>query len=208
MASINVRLDKADVDAAYTMLEGIKNGFPRAYARALNTTSDGMKTDMVAMARDDYTFKADAVRSRITINRATWSELTASVRSTGKEMHLTDFLSTNQTQKGVTVNIKTSTGRQLVPRTFIAAARNSGKKMVLRRPGNPRGQYQVLYGRYGPPGSGGKFLSKATLDVFYGPHPEIVWNAEHNWEKLSDQASERLKVNFAHEVDYVLQQYG
>jgi len=206
--AINVKLDESDVESARVMLYGIESGFPKAYARALNTTSENMRTNMVAMARDDYSFKAAEVRKRITIDRATWSHLTAAVRSTGKETHLTDFIGTNVTKKGVTVNIRKDTGRQLIPRTFKAAARNSGKEMVMRRPGAPRGQHESLYGRYGPPGSGGKAGSRATIDVFYGPHPEIVWNAEHNWRKLEVQADERLKVNFATEVDGVMRQYA
>jgi hypothetical protein len=203
MASINVKLDKADIDSANAMLAGIKDGLPKAYARALNKTADNTKTHLVAVARDEYNYKADAVRSRITIQRATWQDLTCRVISKGTGIHLTDILGTRETNKGVTVDVLKSTGRQLIPRTFIRAARNSGKKMVLRRPGNPRGQSLVLYGRYGPPGSGGKVGSKARLDTFYAPHPESVYNTEANWEKTEYVLDEKLKDNFSHEVDYV-----
>lgn len=207
MAIANLKVDTQALADAQAMLANIENGFVRAYARALNTTVTGVRTDMVAMCRDDYTFKVAAVQSRTALEKATFSRLQASVSSTGKETHLTDFVGTNETQKGITVNIRKSTGRQLIPRTFKATVK-SGKEIILRRPGDPRGQHATLYGRYGPPGSGGKIGSRARLDVFYGPHPEIIYNTPENWEKLKKQADERLTANFSTEVDGVLRQFG
>jgi hypothetical protein len=207
--NVNLGLAREDVDAAAAALEGIKNGLPRAYSRALNKTAENTRTAMVAMCRDEYTYKADAVRSRIIINRATWSALMASVRSSGKEVNITDFLGTRQIGSGVSVDIKKSTGRKIIPRAFIRKAKVSEKPLALRRPGNPRGQHQILYSSsYGPPGSGGKVGSQARLDWFAGPHPELIYNTTENWHKLQDDANERLQVNFSEEVDGVLRQYG
>ena len=71
--------------------------------------------------------------------------------------------------------------------------------MVMRRPGDPSGQYANLYPRYGPPGSGSG--PRGRLDVFYAPHPEHVFNAPHNWAKISDAAAKRLDTNIAREID-------
>jgi hypothetical protein len=57
MSQANLRVDVQDLEDAKAMLEDVKNGFVRAYARALNKTIDGVSTDMVTMARDDYQFK-------------------------------------------------------------------------------------------------------------------------------------------------------
>jgi len=206
--SVNLGVAREDVDRATAALAGIENGLPRAYARALNTTAEDTRTAMVAMCRDEYSYKVDAVRSRIIINRATWSAMQASVRSSGKEVNITEFLGTRQIGAGVSVDIKKTTGRRVIPRAFLANARSSGKLLALRRPGKPHGQYHFLYGRYGPPGSGGKVGSQARLDWFAGPHPEVIYNTTENWHKLQDEANERLAVNFAEEVDGVLRQYG
>lgn len=187
-AQVGVSLE--DIEAAREALEGIRNGFVRAYARALNTASEGVRTDMVAMARDSYTFRADAVRARIQINRASWSNLTASVESRGGAVHLTDFLGTRQISTGLSVDIKRSTGRQYIRHAFKNFAR-SGKELALRR--------QVIDGRR---------VARYPVEALYGPHPEVVYNTPENWDTLEDQADSRLEAAFAHEVDGVLRQYS
>lgn len=187
-AQIGVSLE--DIEAARAALEGIRNGFVRAYARALNTASDGVRTDMVAMARDSYTFRADAVRARIQINRATWANLTASVVSRGPAVHLTEFLGTRQISTGLSVDIKRSTGRQYITHAFLNTAR-SGRLLALRR--------RVIDGRR---------VGRYPVEALYGPHPEVVYNTPENWDTLEDQADERLAAAFANEVDGVLRQYA
>jgi len=204
---VHVRLDEAAIQEAAAALEGIKNGLVRAYARALNSTADDMRRAMVAMGRDEYSYKVADLSKRIYVHKTDWSNLRSFVRSKGDEVSLTGFLGTRPVASGISVDVKKSTGRKIIPRTFLNYAK-SGHQLVLRRPGKPHGQYHVLYGRYGPPGSGGKLGSRARLDWFAGPHPELIWNTQENWNKLQTEANERLAVNFAEEVDGVLRQYG
>ena len=201
---MEVSLNKSSLSKAKLMLYGVKDGFPKAFSRALNKTANNTKTEMVKLVRRDYNYKAAAVRKRITVNKATYANLSSSVKSTGDHVHLTDIAGTRQTKKGVSVNVKKSTGIKLIPRAFKAPGQRSGKDIIFRRPGNPRGQHEKLYGRYGPPGSGGKIGSRARLDTFSAPHPEIVYNTPENWAQLQKVADQKLSTNFAHEVDVVL----
>lgn len=191
MAYAKLRLDKADVEDAKAMLSGVQNGFVRAYARALNRSVTGVQTDMVSMARDDYAYKVAAVRARMWKTRATWSRLTASVRSRGAGVLLSDFLGTRQISTGLSVDVKRSTGRQGIKHGFLNKSPKSAKLLSLRR--------EVVDGRRS---------ARYPIEALYGPHPEVVWNTEENWDKLQDQADERLVVAFSHEVDYVMSQYA
>ena len=133
--------------------------------------------------------------------RATKKDISGFVQSKGKHIGLTTDIdpAARQTRRGVTVNVKKSTGRQLFPRAFIRPGRNSGKLIVLRRPGDPSGQVENLYPRYGPEGSGsGK---GGTLDAFYGPHPETLINAPENWAKIQTKVGKRLDTNLTREID-------
>ena len=215
---MEVSLNKSSLSKAKMMLYGAKNGFPKAFSRTLNKTVNNTKTEMVKLVRRDYNYKAAAVRKRITVSKATYANLSAAVKSTGDSVHLTDIAGTRQTKKGVSVNVKKSTGIKLIPRAFIPKDPNPynkleavkinkrllKKKIVFRRPGNPRGQHETLYGRYGPQGSGGKLGSRARLDTFLAPHPEIVYNTPENWAELQKAADKKLATNFSHEVDVVL----
>lgn len=215
MPRLIVKQSQEDIQQALEDLRGIKDGFVRAYARALNTAATGTQTDMVNLARDDYTYKVAAVKKRMYLKRASWSDLTSYIRSKGNEVHLTDMLGTKQTRTGVSVDVKRSTGRQLIEHAFINRARNSGKMIVFRR--------AVIGERFSPTTAYAMQLSAAVQAgqinpqgrvwrrpavALYAPHPEIVWNTADNWAKLQDSADVRLKAAFTDEVDGVIRQYG
>ena len=202
--TLDIRMNKEDLQNAQRMLWSIENGFPKAYARALNKTATSVRTEMVKLIRDDYNYKVAAIRKRIVIKKAYPTDLRCSLISAGRHVNLTDIAGTNRTKKGVTVNVKKSTGRKLIPRTFIRRGVHSGKEIVLRRPGNPRGQHEKLWGRYGPAGSGGKQGSKARLDSFYATPVETIYNTESNWARLRKRADHHLKDHMAHETEVVL----
>lgn len=184
---MEIRLDKKDLASAKLALVGVKNGFPKAFSRSLNKTTIGTRTDMVSLIRKDYNYKAAAVRKRITIVRASSSKLDAAVRSSGGEVHLTDIAGTRQTKTGVSVDVKKSTGRKVIPRAFIQTGIRSGKKIVFRR--------SVV---------SGKMVGRKPIEARYAAHPETIYNTDENWPKLLLSASERLNANFAHEVDVIL----
>ena len=67
---MEIRLSQKDLDDARLMLLGIDKGFRKAFSRALNKAVEGTRTDMVALVRKDYNYKAAAVRKRISTFRA------------------------------------------------------------------------------------------------------------------------------------------
>ena len=188
---MEIRLSQKDLDDARLMLLGIDKGFPKAFSRALNKAVEGTRTDMVALVRKDYNYKAAAVRKRISLQKATYAVLNAAVRSSGGEVHLTDIAGTRQTKKGVSVNVKKSTGRKLIPRAFIRPGRRSKKQIVFRR--------RMV---------GGKMVGRTPIDARYTSHPEQIYNTPENWAQLEKAAVIRLNKNFAHEVDAILKGFS
>ena len=182
-----VKISKTDVAAAQKMLTGVKNGFPRAFSRALNRTAEGVRTDMVDVAREEYNFKAAYARKRIRIKRATYTNLSAATKSTGPGTHLTDMLGTRKIKTGLSVDVKKSTGRQKIKHAFINKGQKSGKLLAYRR---------VV--------EGGERVPRYDIEALYAPHPEQVYNTPENWARLKASASERLDKNLEHEVDVVL----
>ena len=207
-----------DLAQAQRDLQRLSYEMPAVAVRALNKAMAGTKTDMKNVIRAEYNIKAGVIDERMSIRKANRAQIQGHIQSKGKHIGLTSDLSTAAKQpgaltakgrkssafgagQGVVVNIKKSTGKQVFPRAFIQPGKHSGKLIVLRRPGKPRGQHATLWGRYGPKGSGGKPGSKATLDAFYGPHPETLYNAPHNWAKIQSKAAERLDTNIEREID-------
>lgn len=214
MPKISIYQAKEQIDAAVRDLDGIKNGFVRAYSAALNKAATGTQTDMVAMARDDYTYKAESVRSRTSVQKSNWSNLSSSVKSVGKGVPLTEFLGTRQTSTGLSVMIRRSTGLKQIRHGFLAPGKHSGKRLAFWRAG--------VFDNLTPGTAAFSSLKEAISEghiarsglvwrtpiiALYGPHPELVYNTPENWQKLQGYASERMDVAFAHEIDYVLSQY-
>ena len=189
--AIQIYFDQTSVNAAKSTLDGIKGGLPRATARALNDTFTGVRTDMVALIRAKYNHKATDLRARISIVKASANSLAGLVQSKGRAYHLTDVATTTQTKKGVTVNVKKSTGRKLIPSAFINVGKKSGKKIVFRRVEH-----------------GGKMVGRYPIEAKYAPHPEIIYNTPENWLELQEKAKVRLDKNFTHEVDAIINGYA
>ena len=198
----DTQMDTSDLEKAQRDLRALGNEMPHVAVRALNKTMTGTKTDAKQIIRQEYNIKSGALEKRMSMSKANRANLSGYLQSKGGLVSLTDIAGTRQLKTvGVRVNVRKSTGPQDIPRAFIAPGRYSGKLVVLRRPGQPRGQTENLYPRYGPPGSAGKVGSQATLDAFYGPHPESLYNAPHNWAKIQRAAGKRLDTNITREID-------
>ncbi len=176
--------DMKDLEEARKDLQGLAEVMPHVAVRALNKSLTGTKTDMVKVIREDYNYKAAALNKRITVARASRAKIEGHVQSRGGMVHLTDIAGTRQTKKGVTVNVRKSTGRQLIPRAFIRSGKNSGKKIVFRRKEE-----------------NGQMVPRYPIEARSTAHPEILYNAEHNWAKISRAAAKRLDTNIGREID-------
>jgi len=173
-----------DLAQAQRDLQRLSYEMPAVAVRALNKAMAGTKTDMKAIVRADYNYKASTLDKRMSISKAKRASIQGHIQSKGGRVHLTDIAGTRQTKKGVTVNVRKSTGRQLIPRAFINVGRNSGKKLVFRRAEE-----------------GGQMVARYPIEVRDTAHPEVIYNAPHNWAKIQTKAAERIDTNVAREID-------
>ncbi len=188
-------VDTKDLERAKQDFKALAEEMPNVAVRALNKAMTGVKTDMKNIVREHYNYKASTLDSRISISKATRARIEGHIESKGEGVHLTDISpgGPSQTKQGITVSVKKSTGRRLIPRAFKAPGRRSGKEIVFRRPGSPPGQHAMLVPRYGP--------MPPVLDVFRTAHPEVIYNAPENWARIADAAAKRLDDNIAREID-------
>lgn len=190
-------VDNEDLRRAQEALARLASEMPNVAARSLNSTMKSVHTDVKKVLRATYNIKAGVIGGRIQVGkRASKDDISGYVRSKGYHIGLTTDLDSKamakQTDRGVEVNIRKDTGARLLPRTFIQPGRNSGKLIVLRRPGEPRGQSEKLVGRYA--------VDKPRLDAFYGPHPETLMNHPENWVQIQKLIAVRLDGNIEREI--------
>lgn len=178
------RIDVDDLTAAQLRLQELARKTPYVAVRAVNKAMTGVKTDMVKVARADYNYKATALRKRMSIQKANIHNIYGYVQSKGGQVHLTDISGTKQIKKGVSVNVKKSTGRQIIERAFIAPGKNSGKDIVFSR---------VKLN--------GKLVPRYPIKAISTAHPEVIYNTKDIWKKLSDAAADRINTNVDREID-------
>lgn len=185
---MEVKVNPDDLARMKADLASLVDGFPKAFKRALDKTATGAKTDMVNDIRAKYNYKATALRARLSVYKCpSYKVLKAKTRSAGPGIHLTDVTGTNQTAKGVTVNVKKSTGRQLIPSAFISPGRTSTKPIVFIRERE-----------------GGRRVARLPISPIYAAHPEVVYNVDENYVEIQKAIDARLKTNLEHETDVVL----
>lgn len=166
---------------------------------------------MVQIAREDYNYKVDAVRKRMWVALSSPTKLEAKVESKGGPVHLTDMLETKEIKPyGVWVNVKKSTGPKQIKYAFIAKGRNSGKAIVFRR-GRVTDSYAspTLRRQLADAMAAGHITAdgrvwRYPIVAMFAPHPEVAWNTDENWGRLSEWANVRMTENFGDEVDAVL----
>jgi len=178
-------VDTEDLERAKRDLQQLADEMPHVAVRVLNKSMTGIKTDMKAIVRAEYNYKAATLDSRISIYKANRANIQGHIESKGGSVHLTDIAGTRQTAKGVTVDVRKSTGRQLIPRAFINVGRHSGKLLVYRR--------ESL--------GGGQLVPRYPIKTRMTAHPEVVYNAPHNWAKIADASAKRINDNIAREID-------
>ena len=185
---MSATIELKDLETTKKALEDLASEMPHVAVRAINKSLTGVKTDIKTIIRADYNYKAGALDKRMTATKATRAKIEGRIVSKGGAVHLTDIAGTAKGPRGVTVNVKKSTGRKLIPRAFVAHGQRSGKKIVFRRVGSPPGQHAKLVGRH-------------PIEAFYTGHPEVIMNTAENWAKIQTAAATRLDTNIEREID-------
>jgi len=164
--SFTIKLNEADVANVKTMLRNIPEIATKVISRAINETLGNVKTKVSSEIRAVITAKKNDVDATFKITKATVTNLSANFQCTGKPLPLIAY-SVNPTKTGVSVRLRKSQSRKVIPETFIATVRTkqqlaggyaghtgvfwrakSSYKMPLKtplvkHPRNPRGKIRV-----------------------------------------------------------------
>lgn len=127
---------QADVRKVQRQLEQLARSVQdRAIAAALNKTADKAKAEMRRQITSEFAIKASEVGSQIRVTRASAkggmliAVIEAFPRRRGHASRNVALFRARQTRNGVTVQIKRSGGRKLIPGAFIG---NGGRTVFER----------------------------------------------------------------------------
>ena len=186
MANFSIKINEADVINVRHMLDGIKKAGDKVFARALNKTLTGVKTDASAKIREELNATKKAVDATFKMQKAYPGQMMAAIHSTGRPIPLLGFTGTRQTKKGVSVLIKKGRPRKIIPGTFIATMKSGHKGVFWREK------------------VGNRLASRLPIsERFSSRVPDILEN-EPVMKDVLQKADDRLHKNLEHELNYEL----
>lgn len=218
--AFTIKIDQEDFRRLQSMLADITSMAPRVAMRAINKTATGTKTDTSAAIRAEITAKKSAVDETIKVTKATESNPTAYIASTGKPLPLIDY-GARQTNKGVSVQVRKDRTRKVIPQAFIATMKSGHKGVFWRKwHGNKAGKMSKTEAAINRSGyiwseKRKRYIAISSLpreyrlpmEERYGPRvPDIMSNAPV-MKVILAQASTRLDANLKHEAEYELSKH-
>lgn len=164
----------------------------RATSSAVNKTLDQGRTRMVREITAEFTISASQVRKSLTVKRASFRQglfriegYLESPTKRGRSRNLIHFQA-RQTAKGVTVKVKRSGPRKLLPGAFIANRDNSAGGTVFIRRGKDRLPIEA----------------KQTIDVAQ------MFNTKVLNERVREFIVRKFPEVFAHEVKFFTDKFN
>lgn len=178
---IDIQIANTALERANNALRGILSECPKAVARAVNRTMDGMRTDAVRETTQKYFVKAKEVRSSITFRKATAGNLMGAMVSRGRRHSLADYQLMPKTPKpGRMTALKGAVKREGGLKSLSSAflVRRGGKYVPFYRSG--RGKWEIK-----------SFVSPSM--------PQIIKN-EETVRAMERGAEERFSKRLDHEI--------
>jgi hypothetical protein len=131
-ARLSVRFDPRQIAEVQRELAEIADGMPRAMAGAINKVVPKTRTRLIRSVTEILNLRANTVRDRTRIRKASPASLTGYIDITKKKVSLADFHAT-QNKRGVKVRIYKDRNAEQLDHYFINRGRQSGEEMVLSR---------------------------------------------------------------------------
>ena len=179
---VSVNIEQAALARANSALNKILAESPKAIARAVNRTMDGLRTDAVQETHKKYFVSAKEVRNSISFRKASAGNLMGAMVSKGKRHSLADYkLTPNTPGTGKRKPLKGAVKRE-------GGLKSLGPAFLVKRAG----------GRYFPFFRTGK--GKYAMHSLISPSmPQIIKN-EETVKVMEQGAEERFSKRLDHEV--------
>lgn len=184
-----ITISADQIERAEILLKRVPNGAPKAVVAALNRASQGARTDAIKKARERYHIKAKDVRNTMQITKATYNDMTTTIRASGSPIALSRFKISptkpvKRRKKPVVARVVRGAGGPIV-KVFVARVK-SGHVGVFKRAGK----------------------SRLPIKQLYGPSVPQMLGHESVTKYLEEKALERLEERFEHEISRLLRGVG
>jgi len=140
-------IDQIQLAETNVMIKGVSKNTPKILTRALNKTVSKGRTLSSKKIREQVSLKANYVKSKLNIRKATWTKLTASISAESRGLILTNYATGVDKNGHIKVKIKKKGKAKIFTDAFLTTI-NAGSKKVdaiaVRDPATNK--FKVLYG--------------------------------------------------------------
>lgn len=161
---IRVEVDQESLRYVQNRLGLMQRKAPQVISAALNDTARSARVKLATKARETYTVKSANFKGEMKIRRATYSRLTAEIKSQGKPLKLASFrTSAGSRTSGAKANVVKGRGLQAI------VSRITGNK-AFKGSGSLNGQ---IYQRRGKSRYPLKVFSSNSIPVMIGNEEKV-----------------------------------
>lgn len=194
---IEIKFNETDVANVKAMLRGLDDVVPKVLSRAINDTLAGLKTDASTEIRAIITASKSAVDGTFKTVKATVTQLSGLIQSSGTPLPLIDF-SANQTKAGVSVQVKKKNPRSVLKGAFIQTMKSGHKGVFWREYHGAKGPVKKI--------SYGKLPIKYHLPIkqLFGPRIPDILGDDPVMNVVLAKADDRMHKYMDKELNYEL----
>jgi hypothetical protein len=188
---MRVELNESQMGELRLLIANVGAESNKLLARSLNKTAAKAKTLASVKIRQQVNLKAAYVKSKLTVHKATYGNLSARLSAEKRGVLMTHYPYTLLRRGGATVKIKTTGSRKELPGAFLVNLR-AGDRVV-----------QALAWR--DPRGGVYRTGNAKIVVPYSPSVSQVFNTVR--DDINEELSEYLLTVAEAELDAILRGY-
>lgn len=185
---IEIDMEHDQLEKAFLMLNGVKNGVPTALYRAMNRSLITAKSETSKEIRKRYNIKAGDVKNKANtkITKASRDTLLSSVTYSGRVIPLKNFSVKDAKSRTEMIKVAVKKGpKKPIPHAFVADLGKHGPGVFQRQTSRRNSSKQL-----------------------YGPSIAHMVEEENVIEGIATKTKEMLDKRLDHEINAILKGYG
>lgn len=208
----SVTINQADVAKVQALLGDLKNKYKSVMTTSINKTLTTARTQATARIGNEINLKAARIKEDFTLKKANYSDMSGSLKATGKPVGLGQF-SPRQTQKGVSVKVKKSEPRGVLLHAFLAHGDSPADHKHVFWRAKPRNTMpaprRFPRGKIAPRGPWEQMPDKYSLKLerLTGPRIEDIYASQKVLDPVLIQGQHVYLLNVENKIDEILRRH-
>jgi len=203
-----ITVNQADIAKVQAALGDLTDKYKTVMTTSINKTLTTARTQATARIGNELNLKAARIKQDFSIKKANFSDISGSLKATGKPVGLINF-GANQTQKGVSVKVLRSSSRQVVKHAYIASRGSKAHVYWRATPRDslpqakrymPGRKHAIAWAKMAP-------IYRRPVERLTGPRIEDIFAQPKVLDPVTIQAQHIYLQNVDDKIDEILRRH-